>query len=61
MNQTKVKKGFKMPHVFVILVTLVILAAAATYFVPAADLRPSGLSRQHLPSGIRRDGFGMGK
>lgn len=37
MGETKVKKTFKAPHTFVILVALILLAVAATYMVPAGE------------------------
>lgn len=37
MNDSKTKKKFQTPHTFVILVALIILAALATYVVPAGE------------------------
>ena len=34
---TKAKRRFQTPHTFVILVALIVIAAIATYFVPAGE------------------------
>ena len=37
MEKTKEKRSFQAPHTFVILVVLILIAAAATYVVPAGE------------------------
>ncbi len=37
MEKVKEKKSFQTPHTFVILVLLILIAVAATYFVPAGE------------------------
>ena len=44
----KKKRGFEVPHVYIILFVLIIIAAAATYFVPTGEYERAEVDGQEV-------------